>query len=1009
MRLRPSRRLVVGVALTAVPLIWLGLLLPGPMVDARSSADKSSASVPQRIPWKTSRVVGSPDPPPPFTAARVYPQATFNHPLLLARAPGLDRLFVGEQGGVLYSLAGQADARPELVFDLRRDLSKRNPRPPSSRFESLYALAFHPRFEQNRTCFLCYTLAHTDRKIPNLPEGTRISRFQMTPTDPPRIDPESEEIVLTFLQGGHNGCDLHFGPDGYLYISTGDAASPNPPDPRNTGQDVSDLLSSILRIDVDHRDPGKNYAIPKDNPFVDLKDARPEVWAYGFRNPWRMSFDRKTGDLWVGDVGWELWEMVHKIERGGNYGWSITEARQPIKPNQTPGPTPIRPPAIELPHTIAASVTGGYVYRGRKFPELQGAYVFGDWEFRRLWAARFHQGRLKSLDEITRPTVRVVAFGDDAAGELYFLDYDHGTVHTLERNTGRGRNKDFPTNLSETGLFASVKDQVPAPGVLPFQINARQWQDGATAEYWVALPGTSGVVVYPEEGKPIPSQVYWHKFRLHFPKDAVLVKTISLTTGAGEAAKPRWVETQLLHFDGLDWRGYTFAWRDDQSDADLVPVAGSEKVFQVPDKVHPGGKREYVWPFLSRTQCMQCHNQWPQYALAFNLAQLNREVPDGHGGRAQQLVRLSELGYLRRKSLTDKDEPPYDATLAAQEDALPDPFRPSSGSQAERARAYLHVNCSHCHRFGGGGAVSFELVYNKKLTALSVVDVPPTRGDFGLPDARLIARGHPERSTLFYRMAKFGRDRMPQIGSEIPDEAGLKLVGEWIAALGDSSISLHRPQAEEEIRKRLERPEDALWLARLVGREELAPPQRERLLALAAKLPFGAVRDLFEGFLPSEGGERKLGPNPRPAVILSQRGDRERGEALFWSPSIQCGNCHKVGDKGVGLGPDLTTIGKQRSREELLESLLEPSRKIEPAFTTYLLSTVRGASYTGLLVRRDAKEVVLRDAQNKEVTVAARDVEMLQPSQVSLMPAGLLAPLTRQQAADLLQYLTTRK
>ena len=187
--------------------------------------------------------------------------------------------------------------------------------------------------------------------MPRLPDGTRISRFTVTKTDPPRIDPDSEEIVITFEGGGHNGGDLHFGPDGMLYISTGDGGNPNPPDPLNTGQDCSDLLSSVLRIDVDRRDNGKNYAVPKDNPFVGMKDVRPEIWAYGFRNPWRMGFDRKTGDLWLGDVGWELWEMVHKVEKGGNYGWSIMEGPQPIKPTQKIGPTPIRRAMIELPHT----------------------------------------------------------------------------------------------------------------------------------------------------------------------------------------------------------------------------------------------------------------------------------------------------------------------------------------------------------------------------------------------------------------------------------------------------------------------------------------------------------------------------------------------------------------------------------------------------------------------------------------------------------------------------------
>src|SRR5205814_6222022 len=172
-------------------------------------------------------------------------------------------------------------------------------------------LACPPTSETNRECCISDT-RRGQKGETTLADGTRLSRFKVKDSEPPRVDPTSEEILLTFLQGGHNGGDLHFGPDGMLYISTGDAADPNPPDPFNTGQDISDLLSSILRIDVDRKDQGKHYAVPKDNPFVGMKGARPEVWAYGFRNPWRMGFDRQTGELFVGDVGWELWEMVHR-------------------------------------------------------------------------------------------------------------------------------------------------------------------------------------------------------------------------------------------------------------------------------------------------------------------------------------------------------------------------------------------------------------------------------------------------------------------------------------------------------------------------------------------------------------------------------------------------------------------------------------------------------------------------------------------------------------------------
>lgn len=287
-----------------------------------------------RIPWTTSRVIGSPDPPPPFKVVRAFPNLKFEHPLLLARCPGSDRLFLGEQAGVLYSFANKQDAKAELFFDLRKEISTIHLHPQAKGVEAVYGLAFHPNFAKNRQCFVCYTLQGKNGGPRNLADGTRVSRFTVTATNPPRIEPSSEEIVLNFPQGGHNGGDIHFGPDGMLYVSTGDGATPNPPDDLNTGQDISDLLSSVLRIDVDRKDAGKNYAVPKDNPFVAMAGARPEVWAYGFRNPWRMSFDRLTGELFVGDVGWELWEMVHRIEKGGNYGWSAMEGPQPVKPEQ---------------------------------------------------------------------------------------------------------------------------------------------------------------------------------------------------------------------------------------------------------------------------------------------------------------------------------------------------------------------------------------------------------------------------------------------------------------------------------------------------------------------------------------------------------------------------------------------------------------------------------------------------------------------------------------------------
>jgi putative heme-binding domain-containing protein len=986
-------------AVLFVPLLLVAAFLT--VAAHQPQAGEPGAVKSTRVPWTTSRVVGSPDPPPPFKVVRAFPNLQFKNPLLMARMPGSNRHVVGEHAGVLYSFTDAPDTQAALFCDLRKEIKTIHVLPDAKEVEAVYGLCFHPDFAKNRHCFVCYTLKSKKAGQRNLKDGTRVSRFKVTDADPPRIDPASEEIVLTFLQGGHNGGDIHFGHDRMLYISTGDAASPNPPDPFNTGQDISDLLSSILRIDVDHPDDdaaggsGRLYGIPKDNPFVGMKDASPEVWAYGFRNPWRMSFDRQTGELFVGDVGWELWESVHRVEKGGNYGWSAMEGPQPIKPEKV-GPTPIRPALIELPHTIACSVTGGYVYRGKKFPELRGAYVFGDWETRRLWAARFEGDRTKEMPEITRPSVRIVAFSEDKDGELYFLDYDTGTVHTLERNDAVGRNTAFPTKLSETGLFASVNKHTPAAGVMPYTVNSRQWLDGATAEHWAAFPGTSAAT-YHAAAKPLAGMVYWHSFRVHFPKDAVLMRTLSL---AG-----RRVETQLMHYDGMDWRPYTFAWRDDQTDADLVPADGAEKEITTPrgEPSNPGAPRATrTWQFHSRSQCMLCHNNQSEYALAFLPEQLNRPGP----GSKNQLVALTEAGYLQRAGRDGKPLPPFDAVSASKERTIADPMDAVQPLEA-RARAYLHANCGHCHFEHGGGSVPLRLQFSVATKEMQAIGVRPLRGDFGFPDACIIKPGEPWASTLYYRMAKFGRDRMPHIGAERPDEAGLALIENWIAAMAPQRPAVDLAGPPEKL---LLDARSAMAVARKVGRAELNPSDREALLAAAARLPASPIRDLFEGYLPQgDAATRKLGTNPRPKAILALHGDAGRGETLFWSQALNCGSCHTIGSRGTAIGPDLSSIGKLRGREDLLESILEPSRRIEPKYASYVAQTDDGRALTGLLVKRDAKEIVLRDAQNKEIAIAAGNVEALHPSRISLMPTGQLAGLTAQEAADLLEYLATRR
>ncbi len=330
----------------------------------------------------------APDPPPPYRVEPAFPRLTFERPLDLCAAPGGSRLFVAQQDGKVYSFRPEAADDKQLIADFQQVRPE---------LTALYGVAFHPKFEQNRQLFVCYVQGN-DR-----PEGSFVSRFRLSSSDPPLLLPDSEEVLLRWWSGGHNGGCLKFGPDGCLYISTGDGGAPSPPDPLAAGQDLSNLLSCILRIDVDRRDPGLAYAIPSDNPFLDTPDARPEIFAYGFRNPWRMSFDERSGDLWVGDVGWQLWEMIYRVQRGGNYGWPVMEGPQPALPESPVGPTPIRAPTVSHPHSEAASITGGYVYRGQRLPKLQGAYIYGDFQSGTVWGLRHDQGEVVWRAELCTP------------------------------------------------------------------------------------------------------------------------------------------------------------------------------------------------------------------------------------------------------------------------------------------------------------------------------------------------------------------------------------------------------------------------------------------------------------------------------------------------------------------------------------------------------------------------------------------------------------------------------
>jgi glucose/arabinose dehydrogenase len=337
-------------------------------------------------------------------------------PLLLTHAgDGSGRLYVATQHGVIYSFANDQAATESKVF---LDLQSKVRYHDQTNEEGFLGLAFHPKFKSNGQFFVFYT--DKKAKLTNV-----VSRFRVSKDDPSRADPASEVELLRIEHRfwNHDGGTVIFGPDGYLYIALGDGGAAN--DPENNGQNLGVLLGKVLRIDVDRQADGKQYAIPADNPFISRSGARPEIFAYGLRNVWRMAFDRQTGKLWAADVGQNLYEEIDLLESGKNYGWNIREGLHPFGPSGVGRRADLTEPIWEYNHEIGKSITGGAVYRGSQIPELRGAYLYGDYVSMKIWALWYDEklGRVVANRPITDPKVPILSFGEDDKGELYFMTY----------------------------------------------------------------------------------------------------------------------------------------------------------------------------------------------------------------------------------------------------------------------------------------------------------------------------------------------------------------------------------------------------------------------------------------------------------------------------------------------------------------------------------------------------------------------------------------------------------
>lgn len=737
---------------------------------------RAGASSTPPVRWERGPLRGSPEPPPPFRTALAFPRLKTRFPIALVEEPGRDSFllvendgYVPERAGRVVRVASMDTEQPETLLSVQ---------------ESLFDACFHPRFAENGFLFI----GANGRSGPGADDfQNRVLRYRMDPGSG-RILPETREVLLEWRSVGHNGMALAFGNDGMLYVTSGDGTSNS--DEWDTGQDLSQLYSKVLRLDVSGNGSAP-YAVPKDNPFIATPGARPETWAYGFRNPWRMHIDRRTGDIWVGENGQDLWEYARIVRAGENYGWPLVEGNHDFQRGRRAGPTPVSKALIEHSHKDFRSLTGGVVYYGAKHPQLQGHYVYGDYSTGQIWAATQADRTLRSNRMIARTRLNIVHFSETRNGDLLVIDHNGHAIHRLEpvpqdspaSSPGTVSGGHFPSLLSETGLFEDTSRQRPHPGLLPYEVTAAGWHDGAVSERWIALPGSAAMEVTPNGG--------WK-----LPEGSALIQTLS--------REGRRLETRILLKDDHEWAGYTYAWNAAQTDAELLPAEG---------------RVDESWIFPSRQECSVCHSRQAGFLLGVSTLQLNRKNAAGlnqiamwedegrlfsnraavaesawrRGWAGEKLSEREIAERLRKMVPTGAQRGGGGSTvgsvLATDPALLPAMPSPNDGQAGlgDRVRAYLHANCSHCHVANGGGNsqvyFGFE-VPEKDRRFFSA----PIHGDLGIAGARIVAPGDPAKSVLLMRTAQRGTGQMPPLCSLRPDPGFSALLVQWIMSLpGDQA------------------------------------------------------------------------------------------------------------------------------------------------------------------------------------------------------------------------------
>jgi glucose/arabinose dehydrogenase len=656
----------------------------------------------------------------------------------------------------------------------------------------LMTMQFHPGFATNGFLYVFYTGNDTTAT----PGGTNklhdiLARYTASPPNTNFVSAATEQKLLHQYDrsGDHNGADIHFGEDGYLYLSQGDEGSPGPGYDYWTNSQFIDknFFSAMLRIDVDQK-PGNltpnqhpavvpgTYKIPADNPFigatsfnglsVNSNNVRTEFWAVGLRNPFRFSIDRPTGRMYLGDVGQSAREEVDIITRGGNYGWIFREGAHPTDTSRynraiPAGFTSYIDPIFEYSPGLTGTnlgqcVIGGPVYRGNLISQLNGYYIFGDNITPRVWAFKYDGTNVSNYQLLTTTPPNLVALGTDPRnGDVLAANIVNGTLNRLIYDTNTVSGAPLPPTLADTGAFTNLTALTPHRGIVPYDINVPFWSDTATKSRWISVPNTNLTIGFSATNN-------WS-----FPTGTVWIKHFELELTNGSPSSARRLETRFLIKNAGGVYGITYRWGNSTTNASLVSEAGMDEDFVIRNN-DASIIRTQTWHYPARAECLTCHTPVGGFALGFNTPQMNCDRDYG-GAITNQIRALGDAGYFN----TNISNTAGLLALA--------PATNTAASVEFRARSYLAANCVQCHQPGGLALqqANWDARITTPLASAAIVNGAVTQ-NFGNTNNRVLKFGSLTNSVMYLRVANLGPAHMPPLATSVINTQAVQLLAEWI-------------------------------------------------------------------------------------------------------------------------------------------------------------------------------------------------------------------------------------